>query len=78
MTTRPIYSIRLLKCMGKKKNGRTPILIFRLLGQTWESKMFAEKSSDAFKLLDGFEDDYRIRSNDIFGDDFTYNMFQNL
>ena len=40
--------------------------------------MFAEKSNDAFKLLDGFEDDYRIGSNDIFGDDFTYNMFQNL
>ncbi len=40
--------------------------------------MFEDKESGAFQLLDGFEDDYRIRSNNIFGDEFTYNLFQNL
>ena len=45
-----------------------------LLGQSWENKFFADKDG-AFKYLDGEEDNYRIQSNNMFGDDFTYNRF---
>lgn len=47
---------------------------FRLLGQTWETKVYMDKKG-AFIYLDGAEDDYRIKSNDIFGDDFAFNKF---
>ena len=48
-----------------------------LLGQTWESKYFVEKSGSAFQFLDGFEDNYHVKSNNIFGDDFSFNRFNN-
>ena len=47
-----------------------------LLGQTWEEKHFADKAG-AFQFLDGEEENYRIKSNDIFGDDFGFNKFNN-
>lgn len=49
----------------------------RLLGQTHEEKYFAEKEN-AFRYLDGREDDYRVKSQDLFGDDFTFNKFRNI
>ena len=52
------------------------ILIIRLLGQTWELKSFNKPA--AWKYLDGYEDDYRVQSNKIFGDDFKFNRFQNI
>ena len=39
---------------------------FRLLGQTGSMKVFNNKQG-AFKFLDGFEDDYRIKSANILG-----------
>lgn len=47
---------------------------YSLLGQTWEEKNFEGKQG-AFKLLDGYEDDYRIASRNIFGNDFAMNRF---
>ena len=49
----------------------------RLLGQTWEYKVFEDKSG-AFKYLDGSEGDYHVKSGNIFGDEFKYNKFQNF
>ena len=49
-------------------------MMYRLMGQTWNEKNFADKSG-AFKYLDGEEENYRIKSNNIFGDDFDYNMY---
>ena len=48
-----------------------------LLGQTWEDKVFTDKKG-AFQYLDGYEDDYRIKSNSLLGDDFKYNKFMNM
>ena len=56
---------------------QTKLIVNRLLGQTWQNKMFAEKTG-AFQYLDGFEDDYRVKSRNLFGDDFKYNKFFNL
>ena len=53
-------------------------MFLSLLGQSWEEKHFAEKSGTAFQYLDGFEEDYRLESNNIFGTDFTYNKFVNM
>ena len=50
------------------------VLICRLLGQTAENKFFAQKTG-AFQYLDGAEDDYRIKSNDLFDDSFKFNKY---
>lgn len=44
-----------------------------LLGQTWRNVIY--EHSTFSKYLEGIEDDYRIMSNDIFGNDFTFNLF---
>ena len=42
-----------------------------LLGQTWRETTYA----NAVKHIQGSVDDYVIRSNDVFGDDFVFNAF---
>jgi len=42
-----------------------------LLGQTWNEKTYP----NAIKFIQGQVDDYVIRDNDIYGDNFVYNTF---
>jgi hypothetical protein len=42
-----------------------------LLGQTWRDSTYPS----AIKYVQGAVDDYVIRENDLFGDNFVFNMF---
>jgi len=55
--------VRVLDSRGMRSHG--------LLGQTWRDTTYP----NAIKYIQGSVDDYVIRDNDIFGDNFVFNTY---
>jgi hypothetical protein len=53
------------------ENNDTKLPFHGILGQTIAYRVFASK----WQFLKGELDDYKVQSEDIFGNDFTFNQF---